>query len=78
MARSVFASLCLRARELGAKRLTFSASLFDEEQGAGIVGDWTCVGGDEYGRESVGIAHGRTGEEALRVLVERLELRGKQ
>jgi hypothetical protein len=75
MARSVFASLCLRARRYGAKRLTFSASLFEEERGAGIVGDWTCIGGDEYGRESVGIAHGRTGEEALRFLVEQLETR---
>ncbi len=70
---SVFSSLCTRARRKGAKRLIFTADLFETEVAEGICGSWTCVGGGLYGEDSVGIAHGRTGEEALRALVEKLE-----
>lgn len=71
---TVFSELCLRARKLGCKRLIFTADLFAEEESDGICASWTVVGGDALGREdAVGIAHGRTGEEALRALVAKLE-----
>lgn len=69
---SVFSDLCMRARRKGAARLIFTADLFDTDAD-GICGSWTCVGGGQYGEDAVGIAHGRTGEEALRALVEKLE-----
>jgi hypothetical protein len=62
----------MRAKKRGASRLIFSASLHDTDAD-GVCADWTCIGGDSYGEDSVGIAHGRTGEEALRHLVEKLE-----
>ena len=74
---SVFSELCIRARKLGAGRLIFSADLYDAEDEPGICGHWTCVGGGKYGEDAVGLAHGRTGEEALRRLVEKLE-RGEE
>jgi hypothetical protein len=70
---SVFSKLCLRARELGAGRLIFTADIFATETSPGICGDWTCVGGSKATEDSIGIAHGRTGEEALRNLVDQLE-----
>jgi hypothetical protein len=70
---SVFSQLCLRARRLGAQRLIFTADLFEVETEEGICGAWTCIGGSLHGEDAVGLAHGRTGEEALRALVDKLE-----
>lgn len=71
----MFSDLCMRARRKGASRLIFTADIFEAETDGGIVGDWTCVGGSKHGEDAVGMAHGRTGEEALRSLVDRLEAR---
>lgn len=71
---TVFAKLCMRARAKGAARLIFTADLFQQATDEGICGDWTCIGGDIHGRDdALGIGHGRTGEEALRELVDKLE-----
>lgn len=72
---SVFSKLCLRARQLGAGRLIFTADIFEAENMEGIVGAWTCVGGDPKSEDSLAIAHGVTGEQALRALVDKLEAR---
>lgn len=72
---SAFSELCIRARKLGAARLIFTVDIFDTDEN-GICGNWTCIGGGRYGEDSVGIAHGRTGEEALRHLVTDLETKG--
>lgn len=70
---SAFARLCKRAGQLGAKRLIFTTDVFDDGEDTPICGDWTCIGGDRYGTRTVGIAHGLTGEEALKNLVAKLE-----
>jgi hypothetical protein len=71
----VFPSLCLRARELGASKLHFVSEL-ETMDGDGVSkeGAWSCAAYDK--RESLGPlakAYGRSGEEALRALVDKLE-----
>lgn len=70
---SVFVDLCVRARKLGASRLVFHAELFDGPLENGIVGAWTCIGGNARNEDALAQATGRSGEEALRNLVDTLE-----
>ena len=82
MARRVFPELCMRARKAGAKRLTFTAeldaALADEDNGVGSDGSWSCEADGDSARGPVRHfinvrCYGRTGEEALRLVVDALE-----
>lgn len=74
---SVFADLCMQARKLGATRLIFTAELSGAATPEGICGTWTCVGGEARGEDALAMGSGRTGEEALRLMVDQLE-RGRR
>jgi len=75
---SAFSDLCLRARRLGAGRLIFTADIFETERANGVCGSWTCIGGDPKGEhDALAVAHGVTGEQALRNLVDELERRAR-
>lgn len=70
----VFPSLCLRARTAGASTLHFMCELETmNEEGVSADEAWSCTG---YRRNSEGPlakTYGRSGEEALRKLVDKLE-----
>jgi hypothetical protein len=72
----VFPLLCQRAREAGARRLVFTAELeeacLSAESGEGTDKAWSCEAGDREG-DRIAISWGRTGEEALRAVVETME-----
>lgn len=79
----VFPTLCLKAREAGASTLHFTAELAtclasDEGGGVGAPESWSCTA---YSRAAgdgpIAKAYGRTGEESLRNLVDKLERGGR-
>lgn len=75
----VFPGLCLRAREAGASSLHFVAELAtclaaDGEQGVGAPESWSCTAYSRSPSEGpLAKTYGRSGEEALRNLVDKLE-----
>jgi hypothetical protein len=75
----VFPTLCLRAREAGASSLHFVAELatclaVDADQGVGAPESWSCTAyGRSTGEGPLAKEYGRSGEEALRLLVDKLE-----
>jgi hypothetical protein len=74
----VFPTLCMKAREAGASSLHFVAELAtclatDEAGGVGAPESWSCTAYSSSGPGPLAKAYGRTGEEALRELVQKLE-----
>lgn len=78
MALRVFPDLCMRARKAGAQRLVFTSEL-DSLEGTpdgGAVGAseaWSVTAFGRVASEPLARCYGRTGEEALRLVVEKLE-----
>ncbi len=72
MAQSAFTGLCRKARELGAKKLTFDTNLedFPVKENEGTDASWECTADMRDGSSVFG--YGRTGEESLRRVVENL------
>lgn len=74
----VFPQLCMRARMAGATRLVFTAeldeALVDVANGVGTDRGWCWQAGNRT-EDCVAQAWGRSGEDALRRLVDMLEAR---
>ncbi len=70
---SVFLELISRARSAGATRLQWECDVTDWASDPRRVGRWTCAAVATDRNAVPALATGRTGEEALRELVEAME-----